>query len=179
MPLGSLFFTGRNGTDGDGGVDRGQMGGGSGRRGEGEVQSGCTVWEKTKQINRRFSPLIRYLGIFETWGKKKWGKKTGQQLHTRATATSKSTLHNSPGYRAPMEAGCSSKLQISRSKQESSVSNVYRINFYRINFYRIKYYKTLTVYSALCHSGLYNLDIFPQSFNIKNISMSIVNFITT
>lgn len=43
MPLGSLSFTGRNGTDGDGGVDLGQMGGGSGRRGEREVQSGCIV----------------------------------------------------------------------------------------------------------------------------------------
>lgn len=41
---------------------------------------------------------------------KELGEKTGQQLHTRATAPSKYALHKFPGYRAPMEAGYFSKL---------------------------------------------------------------------
>lgn len=55
-------------------MDLGQLGGGSGRSGGRGSSSRDVVYERiNKQINTRFSPLIKYLGIFETWRKKEWG----------------------------------------------------------------------------------------------------------
>lgn len=103
MSLGGLFFSRDKWVRevGDGSrADMGEMGGGSESR---KLQSGCIIIrEKNKQTNKRCSSLIKYLGIFQTWKKK--------QLHTKATAPSKSALHKFPGYKAPMEAGYFLKL---------------------------------------------------------------------
>lgn len=115
-------------------MDLGQLGGGSGRSGGRGSSSRDVVHERiNKQINTRFSPLIKYLEIFETRRKKECGGGLG------SNCIPGQQQHHSPLCTPPLERGLRWKPAAPRSCEmnmsilESSVINVR--SFHRVQHY--------------------------------------------